>query len=42
MYQHNIDSPVLDEEAGSDGVTVRDGHVSVTRLDLRVMGQKIN
>ena len=31
-----------DEEAGSDGVTVRDGHVSVTRLDLRVMGQKIN
>jgi 5'/3'-nucleotidase SurE len=42
VYQHNIDSPVLDEEAGSDGVTVRDGHVSVTRLDLRVMGQKIN
>ncbi|MDA0711022.1 MAG: 5'/3'-nucleotidase SurE [bacterium] len=39
VYQHNIDSPELDETPGSDGVVVRAGHVSVTRLDLRVMGQ---
>lgn len=39
VYQHNIDRPAVDETPGSDGVTVRDGHVSVTRLDLRVIGQ---
>jgi 5'/3'-nucleotidase SurE len=37
VYQHNIDSPILDEASGSDGVVVREGHVSVTRLDMRVM-----
>lgn len=39
VYQHNIDRPALSEKPGSDGMTVRDGHVSVTRLDLRVIGQ---
>ena len=42
VYQHKIDSPVVDETVGSDGVTVRDGHVSMTRLDLRVIGQEVN
>ena len=40
VYQHNIDSPEVDETPGTDGVTVRDGHVSMTRLDLRVLGQR--
>lgn len=39
VYQHNIDRPEVDETVGTDGVAVRDGHVSMTRLDLRVLGQ---
>lgn len=40
-FQHNIDRPVMDMREGSDGWAIKQGHVSVTRLDLRVLGQAI-
>ena len=38
-YYHNIDQPEVEERAGTDGVVLREGHVSVTRLDIRTLGQ---
>ncbi len=38
-YHHNIDQPEVEERAGTDGMVLRDGHVSVTRLDVRTLGQ---
>jgi len=38
-YRHNSDSPKIEEREGTDGVILRDGHVSVTRLDIRALGQ---
>ncbi len=40
-FQHNIDRPTVDAREGSDGMVVKQGHVSMTRLDLRVLGQEI-
>lgn len=38
-FQHAIDQPKVDARAGTDGIVVRQGHVSMTRLDMRVLGQ---
>ncbi len=39
-YYHNTDQPEVEERNGTDGMALREGHVSVTRLDIRVLGQK--
>jgi len=38
-YYHNIDQPEVEERAGTDGMVLRAGHVSITRLDIRTLGQ---
>ena len=38
-YYHNIDQPEVEDRAGTDGMVLREGHVSVTRLDIRTLGQ---
>ena len=39
-YEHDMDRPVIDTREQSDAVVVRQqGHVSVTRLDIRTFGQ---
>ncbi len=37
-YCHNIDQPEVEERKGTDGTALREGHVSVTRLDIRTLG----
>lgn len=37
-YHHAIDQPEVDEHKGTDGMALREGHVSVTRLDIRTLG----
>jgi len=39
VFQHDIERPEVDRREGSDGITVRSGHVSMTRIDIRVLGQ---
>lgn len=36
--RHNIDPPVRDTREGADNVIVNQGHVSLTRLDIRTFG----
>ena len=36
---HDLEGIVVDEHERSDGVVARQGHVSVTRLDMRTFGQ---
>ncbi len=38
-YYHNIDQPEVEDRVGTDGMVLREGHVSVTRLDIRTLGQ---
>ena len=37
-YCHDIDQPEVDGREGTDGTALREGHVSVTRLDIRALG----
>lgn len=39
VYRHNIESPAPDTNEGSDTAIVMGGDVSVTKLDLMVLGQ---
>ena len=38
-FQHGIDPPVQDTRDRADGAVVNQGHVSVTRLDIRTFGR---
>lgn len=38
-YYHELEPPSEDEREDSDGKTVRSGHISVTEIDIRDLGQ---